>query len=265
MHRSGTSFTANLAQKAGLDLGPPERLILPDKWNPKGYYENIDIVNLNNQIIVGDFIRKQYWLIPSHQRAPIQQLLLSAYKAFYLMFPSQRLFAARARKKKRDIRNLSAKYRNIAVKDPRFSLVFAYWHQYSRIDKILYCYRHPHEAANSLKKRERIPLWLGYKVWLYHINTFLDQISITMPTISFINFNHFFFKETRMDEVKRIYNFLNRPYDDTEANNLISHVLDRSLKNHAYQTQCLPVHVKGIYERLNRYHEKHQTPIPFEP
>ncbi len=40
MHRSGTSMIARLLNLCGLDLGPPEQLVVPNEFNPPGYFEN---------------------------------------------------------------------------------------------------------------------------------------------------------------------------------------------------------------------------------
>lgn len=257
MHRSGTSFTANLSMKLGLDLGPAEKVIGFDEWNRKGYYENIDIVSLNNRIIVGDFIREQVWLIPSHKRTLMQRILLSSYKCFYLLFPNEKHFARRAESKANEICKLSNRYDKIAVKDPRFSLLFAYWHKYGKIEKSLYCFRHPYEVAKSLRKRERIPLRIGYKVWLYHVNTFLNQIGRIKPVITFVDFNNFFNEEKCLDEVKRIYNFTGKKFGEEEASEILDGVLDRSLRNNVCITQTLPQDVQKSYDLLVQYHDSY--------
>ena len=265
MHRSGTSFTANLTNKFGLDLGPFEKLLIPDKWNKKGYFENMDIVNLNNRMILGGHIREQYWVKPSQTRDLVEKLFIKAYKSLYLLFPKQKHFAKRAKSKKENIRALSTKYKGIGVKDPRFSLLLKYWCKYGSVDRILYCYRNPFEVASSLKKREHIPLVLGYKIWLYHVNEFLNQISSLNPKVCFLNFNNFFSIDNQSDEVKRIFNFLEKPYDHDFANRIMSQVLSRSLKHNSYHSQILPRRVDLIYRQLEEYHKFYYKPITFYP
>ena len=48
MHRSGTSAIANAISEMGYYLG--EDLLVKDKNNEKGYFENTDIVLLNSMI-----------------------------------------------------------------------------------------------------------------------------------------------------------------------------------------------------------------------
>ena len=36
MHRSGTSLVAQIAHRAGAEMGDPETFYRPDRWNPDG-------------------------------------------------------------------------------------------------------------------------------------------------------------------------------------------------------------------------------------
>ena len=47
MHRSGTSVVSRGLKVLGVDLG--NRLIVPDKFNPKGYWEDLDINQFNDE------------------------------------------------------------------------------------------------------------------------------------------------------------------------------------------------------------------------
>ena len=51
MHRSGTSLVARLLNLTGVYLGPEERMIPPKPDNPTGFWENLDFVHLNDQIL----------------------------------------------------------------------------------------------------------------------------------------------------------------------------------------------------------------------
>ena len=53
MHRSGTSLVARLAFELGADFGDPETFYRPDRWNPDGYFEQIDIHAINMPLING--------------------------------------------------------------------------------------------------------------------------------------------------------------------------------------------------------------------
>ena len=51
MHRSGTSATAGLLRILGLDLG--SRLMPPGADNPKGFWENLAVVGINESLLAG--------------------------------------------------------------------------------------------------------------------------------------------------------------------------------------------------------------------
>ena len=51
MHRSGTSLVARLLNFAGVHLGPESELMAATAANPDGYWENIEFVKLNDQIL----------------------------------------------------------------------------------------------------------------------------------------------------------------------------------------------------------------------
>src|SRR5918998_1352262 len=51
MHRSGTSMVAKLLQQAGLNLGDEVDLMPPAEENPEGFYEHLEFVRLNDEVL----------------------------------------------------------------------------------------------------------------------------------------------------------------------------------------------------------------------
>ena len=51
MHRSGTSMVAKLLQQAGLNLGEEADLMPPAAENPEGFYEHLEFVRLNDEVL----------------------------------------------------------------------------------------------------------------------------------------------------------------------------------------------------------------------
>jgi hypothetical protein len=51
MHRSGTSMVAKLLQQSGLNLGSAEDLMPPAEQNPEGFYEHLEFVRLNDEVL----------------------------------------------------------------------------------------------------------------------------------------------------------------------------------------------------------------------
>ena len=52
MHRSGTSMIARILNLCGLYLGPQDKMMPPKPDNPQGFWENIDLAVLNENILM---------------------------------------------------------------------------------------------------------------------------------------------------------------------------------------------------------------------
>jgi len=55
MHRSGTSAVAGCLERLGICMG--RRLAPGDEWNPGGYFEDRDLVELNDRLLSAQGIR----------------------------------------------------------------------------------------------------------------------------------------------------------------------------------------------------------------
>jgi hypothetical protein len=53
MHRSGTSMISHLLGAAGVPFGSESGLYSTDEWNAKGYFERVDVMDLNSELITG--------------------------------------------------------------------------------------------------------------------------------------------------------------------------------------------------------------------
>ena len=264
MHRSGTSSVANMLYRLGVDFGDPSRFIDADKWNVRGYFESQEITFLNDNIILGDFApSRQYWTTPDQNRAQSLKMLMALARMRYLYFlvVGRGGISKRADLKKAEIMEIADKYKNKVVKDTRFSLTMGAWLRCSTIDKILYCHRHPFEIAMSLKKRSRLPLWIAYRQWHFHVAEFFKQAEGMRMVI--VDFNNFFIEENKYNEMRRLYNFIERPYVEEEAERLLQSVLEEKLKHNAYGGEKIPRYVQKLYSTVIRYHEIHSDLRPF--
>ena len=61
MHRSGTSLVAQICRCVGGYLGEQNELLAATSANPDGFFENRDIVNINDNIL--DFCNKKWYSI----------------------------------------------------------------------------------------------------------------------------------------------------------------------------------------------------------
>ena len=155
MHRSGTSALSGLLMKSGMD-GPID-LMPATENNPRGYYESVAVMKLNDQLLS----KLGYqWSTP----APIQ--------------------AEEWKKNSRSIENwqhemlklLEAIYPpegRAVLKDPRLCILLPAlrpWLESALIACTVFLpVRHPAEVAQSLWAAEGVPKSQGLMIWICHI------------------------------------------------------------------------------------------------
>ena len=264
MHRTGTSAIANMLYELGLDFGDPSEFITADRWNVEGYFENKEVTFLNDDIILGEFApSRQYWTTPGQNRNLSLKIFmaLSRMRYFYILLAGRKGVSKRADLKKDEIIKMANTHKNKVVKDPRFSITVGDWLKYAATDKIIYCHRHPFEVAMSLEKRDRLPLWVGYRLWHFHVAEFFKQIEGVRIVI--VNFNNFFTENKKYDEVKRLYNFIERAYVEEEAERLLNSVLDKKLKHNTHEGEKIPRYVQQLQHTVSKYYETYSELKPF--
>ena len=154
MHRSGTSATAGLLNILGLDLG--RRLMTPAPDNPKGFWENLDVVSINDSLLAGldrhwDDLRElpQGWA--TSQAANMARDAIGALVD--KEFSASRLWA---------------------TKDPRLCLTAPLWREALQARGVrpvfLLVARHPEEVVASLAARAGSPMPDTVRLlWLRHL------------------------------------------------------------------------------------------------
>lgn len=183
MHRSGTSLVARLFYEAGADLGDPEHLLPADRWNSDGYFEQRCFYTLNGKLVHGPWGKFAYFCLPSTQ-----------------------ILIKRAKKHIQQIQNLARQYQGKIVKDPRFCLTFPAWQSCGvPIEKMLVCIRNPLQVANSIKKRNFIPIRLALNLWYIH-NSRLLQHAKGM-SLWFVSYHNILNENTFSQEMSAAYRF----------------------------------------------------------
>src|SRR5215204_2825585 len=71
MHRSGTSMISRLVNLCGVYLGRAEELMPANAYNVDGYWENLQFVEINNDILSGLNAR---WDIPPEPSIDLQSV-----------------------------------------------------------------------------------------------------------------------------------------------------------------------------------------------
>jgi hypothetical protein len=261
MHRSGTSFVANLLKNMGGDFGDESLLMEKDRWNQRGYYENWELVDANNRLILGRAFAAAYRRIAvADLRADIRSLLLGLFNVPAFVLPGVGMIGSRAAANGPLMRVLGERYDACVVKDVRFCITIEVWRRMTGIRRVLFCYRHPHEVALSLKKRQHIPLGKGLALWTFHVTEFLRQAR-GLP-VTLVDFNRFFSPETAGAEVRRLYAFLDRTCTEDEMARLMSETLDRGLRHNIGDNAELPPKVDKLYRQLCGMHDQSATATP---
>lgn len=149
MHRSGTSAAAGLFAQLGASLGP--RLMAASADNPRGYFENLDVVEVHDALLKA-FGRS--WSDPRSlpagwQLHPVTSAMEHALARWLdAVFPSDPV---------------------ILVKDPRISRFLPLWCKVLRAKgfdtRVLHVLRHPGEVAASLHARDSMTWNQGLLLW----------------------------------------------------------------------------------------------------
>ena len=158
MHRSGTSAVAAGLEQLGVVMG--SSLFKGDEWNPKGYFEEKQIVEFNNRLLDLKGLR---W----DSAYPADQVFADT--------PNQEQAAARAL--------LSEIFGNVPVwgfKDPRMCLLASFWlptlTSMALEPRLLLMLRDPTEVAHSLSRRDGISAERAGWLWFNHLLGSLDYV-----------------------------------------------------------------------------------------
>jgi hypothetical protein len=153
MHRSGTSSIAGAMVRLG--GAAPLNLMPPTQDNPRGYWESIVLMTLNDEILAAGGSHWEDW----RQFDPGR---IDAAAAFALKDQAKSALAG-------EFGDASL----AVIKDPRMCRLMPFWSSVFReanwsIDPVLQL-RSPLEVASSLHRRDGIPLGLGCLIWLRHV------------------------------------------------------------------------------------------------
>lgn len=234
MHRSGTSAVAMTLQAFGVDFGPPHSFYGADRWNPRGYLERNDVIDLNSRILTG--------LPRTH--GPLSALLSQVH---YLTLPSQRAMERRTHRLSEDIANLGRHLNGLAVKDPRFCLTMPAWNDF--ITASIVCLRHPLAVSDSLKRRQRIPRPVALRFWNRHAEALLKT---PQDTTLFVDFDAISGPAAE-NELARILTFLSLNVSLSQALSILSDQFSPGLRHFtANSSDDLPNKTRTLWAALQQ-------------
>ena len=226
MHRSGTSITARLFYEAGADMGDPDKFYPGDKWNPDGYFEQPKFHSVNMPLINGPW-----------------------GKLSYFRLPSEKTIIRRARKFSKIIPEIAKEYKGKVVKETRFCLTFPAWKAYGTdINKVLINIREPIQVANSLKKRNHIPVRIGLKLWYEH-NSRILKYTENVPRM-ILNYNDLLDSERSFSELKRALIFMEIDIPDIKITTILKTFVKPSMNHNIASNFNYDKRIGSLWNRI---------------
>ena len=128
MPRSGTSFTASVFQRAGLDIG--QKLMAPGHGNQKGFFEDLDVVAFHESVLRSQGVHPVGWTL--REDIPVPEPFIAQARAYV------------------DRQSVSQQW---GWKDPRTTLFLDFWAGLLPHARFLLVYRAPWEVVDSLYRR----------------------------------------------------------------------------------------------------------------
>ena len=228
MHRSGTSAFAGVLNQVGIPMG---KVLMEAAYdNPKGFYENERVVQINEQILS---ILGQSW--DTTEALPQNWLLNPQLETCKLAIESF-------------LRTEFVGIANFALKDPRFSLTFPLWEKVFKILNIrvkqFILVRHPYEVAQSLLKRNQFTREKAINLW--------SKYNINAELISRGYFRRFIAYEKLLKEPSTILSLLDLNWNGSlpQKKAIANQFINKKLRHH-YTAQTIDNSlVKQLYAAL---------------
>lgn len=252
MHRSGTSFLAQALDALGAEFGDPEKFFPADRWNQRGYFEALDLIDVNNRAILGLNARLENWTeAPESGIARFVNAFISM-KWKYFLFPGRVGIEARLARQSDRVAGLHARYQQKFVKDPRFCLTIGGWATAGPVESLIFSFRRPAAVAASVRRREGLPLALGYSNWLYHVRAFFEAAPRDVPLL-LVDFDQFFDPARQQAAFQRLARHMDRAPEDPVVSGL-AQTLDIQLAKQQQVDFQPPARVTRVYDALRALH-----------
>ena len=251
MHRSGTSLISRIVSLLGVYLGSEDNLMRPARDNPRGYWENQQLTDINDEIITR--------LGGSWHELP-------AFSANWESAPG----LADIRQKARVF--LQKEFASASFwgwKDPRTCLTLPFWQNLVPRLRFIICLRNPVDVARSLEHRNGFSFEKSDYLWLSYVKSALEHTA-GQPRL-------FLFYEDVMAawpyELERLKNFLEQSHfaEQPEIQRAIEESIDTELHHHRTSTAesvddpSVSFYAKALYMLLRGYHPSRAESDSLEP
>ncbi len=231
MHRSGTSMVAKLLQLAGLNLGDEADLMPPAEQNPEGFYEHLQFVRLNDEVLN---VAGAGWDCPPAAGFNWDDNALDSFRerARCLALPLREQLPW-------------------GWKDPRTSLTLPFWRGALGPLQVVAVVRNPLEVVISLNRRNEFSTALGLTLWQIYAERILED---TSPAERLITHYDSYFLEPDQ-EITRVLAFLG--LDHGQDRQALKTAAIPDLRHHRKTVRDLhdhgiPAQVIDLYLRLCR-------------
>ena len=190
MHRSGTSLVAGILHQLGVHMG--DNLIPPRPDNPKGFFEDERVVQINDTILR---MCGGTWYRPPSEACLDPDDFPHIGPFIEIMSYIE---------KRKDAHSLWG------MKDPRLCLTLGLWLRELGEARFIVVWRNPLAVARSLEHRDkmdlRYALWLCNEYW----RRLLKVIAVMPPEqVLHVQYEHFF-DEHREEQIEAIKHFVGK-------------------------------------------------------
>lgn len=217
MHRSGTSMVAKLLKQAGLNLGPENDLMPAAPENPEGFFEHLELVQLNEEVLNE---AGAGWDCPPPDNVSWDDA------AFDPLRERARALAAPL-----------AESSPWGWKDPRTSITLPFWRTALGPIRTIVVVRNPLEVITSLHRRNGFSIALSLTLWRIYAERILRDTSPADRLVT--HYDAYFLEPGR--ELDRMAPFFgldvapNLPLDSTAVAGLRHHRRTlRDLEEHGF-------------------------------
>lgn len=234
MHRSGTSLVTRMLNLSGFAIGPEEIIMKPDPvFNPKGYWERTDIVELNDKVLYS--IGCSWWKISKLDinRVSVEEKNEYRKKLIQIIasFPADKPFV---------------------IKDPRMILTYPLWQDILTDVSFVVVHREPVEVALSLHTRNKIPVLFGLVLWEYYLlkySLFLAGKQFSMINYGSLITNPEYFTKILFDELTAAG--FNIPVSESDVTSAIDMQLYRQKAMPYYNERYVTHHIQKLSTCFN--------------
>jgi Sulfotransferase family len=244
MHRSGTSLTASFFQKLGVSMG--EQLYAADGNNQHGYFEDLDFLEFQRQILMECCDHSPGWTDWGWTESEsLDRLKFDNYREMALALISRRSQNPLNHTLDSTLDSISNPSHNLkhqfsptpstnlwGWKDPRTSLMLDFWLELIPETRFLLIYRYPWDVADSIL-RLNAPIFLEnpayiLRIWRYYNQAILNFYAQNSDRCLLLNVNSFLSDPAKL--VHLLKSKLEIEFSSEQDPKLVlSHIYDRAM------------------------------------